>query len=228
MSATNRWAMFDLALGFGQGAGRIATRWGGLIDVTLDPGADLDTVCAWVIDADSVRVSVAATGYDQTITLTGDAAEIKWQLDGVARLRPVTFEDVVCSAGDQIRVRIIKTGGIAVCAELLMGLAIDAGPTLAPATVGIKDYSRIETDDFGTFSIVKRAWHRRGSFQVKFADEADVDPCMDLLTKYRGQPMLFIGAAAYRSSVVFGFVRSFDEVISFPGAHVLQIDLESI
>jgi hypothetical protein len=43
---------------------------------------------------------------------------------------------------------------------------------------------------------------------------------MDLLTKYRGQPMLFIGAAAYRSSVVFGFVRSFDEVISFPGAHV--------
>jgi len=227
MQATNRWAMFDGGLGFGSGNARIATRWGNLIDVVLEPDADVDTVCAWVIDADSVRVSVAATGYDETITLGGTAAEIKWQLDGVARLRPVTFEDVECSAGDQIRIRIIKTGGVAVCAEVNLGLAIEAGATLAPANVGIKDYSVIQTDDFGTFQINKRAWHRRGSFQVRVAED-EVDTCMDLLTQWRARPMLFIGASMYGASAVFGFFRSFDVVITFPGWTTLQIDLESI
>ena len=227
MQATNRWAMFDGGLGFGSGNARIATRWGNLIDVTLEPDQDVDTVCAWVIDADSVRVSVAATGYDETITLGGTAAEIKWQLDGVARLRPVTFEDVDCSAGDQIRIRIIKTGGVAVCAEVNLGLAIEAGATLAPANVGIKDYSVIQTDDFGTFQINKRAWHRRGSFQVRVAED-EVDVCMDLLTQWRARPMLFLGATMYGATAVFGFFRSFDVVITFPGWTTLQIDLESI
>jgi hypothetical protein len=227
MSATNRWAMFDQGLGFGSGNARIATRWGNLIDVTLEPDADVDTVCAWVIDADSVRVSVAATGYDETITLGGTAAEIKWQLDGVARLRPVTFEDVDCSAGDQIRIRIIKTGGVAVCAELNLGLGIEAGATLAPANVGMKDYSVIQTDGFGAFQVNKRAWHRRGSFQVRVASD-EVDVCMDLLTQWRARPMLFLGASMYGATAVFGFFRSFDVVITFPGWTTLQIDLESI
>lgn len=230
-SATNRWAMFDQALGFGKGNVRIATRWGGLIDVTLAPTAALDTVCAWVIDADSVQVTVTDSGasviYDQTITLTGDSGQIKWQLDGVAHLRPVTFEGVIFTAGSHVRVQIVKSGGVAVCAELLLGLAIDAGATLAPANVGIQDYSVIQTDEFGTFSVNKRAWHRRGSFNIKVA-ETDIDPCIDLLTQWRGNPLLFIGASMYRATTIFGFFRSFEETISFPGATILQIDLESI
>jgi hypothetical protein len=40
--------------------------------------------------------------------------------------------------------------------------------------------------------------------------------------------MLFLGASMYRSTAVFGFFRSFDVVITFPGWTTLQIDLESI
>lgn len=235
MGATNRWAMFDLALGFStinSTLTRIATRWGEKIDVTLEPAALMDTVVAWVIDADSVQVTVTDAGsvviYDETITLTGDAALEKWQLDGVPYLRPVSFEGVTFTAGSQVRVQIFKPGGVAICAELILGMAIDAGPTLAPATVGIQDYSVIQADEFGTFSVTPRAWHRKGSFTVLLAED-DVDPCMEMLTRFRGRPLQFIAVSQYRRAVViFGFLRSFEQTLTFPDATALTIDLESI
>jgi hypothetical protein len=176
MSATNRWAMFDGArLRIRQR--RIATRWGNLIDVTLEPDADVDTVCAWVIDADSVRVSVAATGYDETITLTGDGGRdqmaTRWggpPAAGHVRGRRVLGRRSDPDPDHQDRRR--------------RGVRRTAEPWprhrrrrhARAGHVGIKDYSVIQTDDFGTFQINKRAWHRRGSFQVRVADEAESIP----------------------------------------------------
>ena len=227
MSPTNRWAMHDLALGFGTGNVRVATRWGGLIDYTYEIDEALDTVCAFVLQGASVRVSVAATAYDETITVEGDAGRVKWQIDDAPHMHKVLFEGVSFNPGDQIRVRITNTGGVAACAELVFGLAIDAGGTRWGNRPGVQDYSIIAPDDFGTFQVTKRPWHQRWSGEV-LVDTADLDPMMELLTLKRGSPLLFVGDPDYRSTIVFGIVKSFEPTITWPDKTVFTLDLESV
>lgn len=227
MSPTNRWAMHDLALGFGTGNTRVATRWGELIDYTYEIDEALDTVCAFVLQGASVRVSVAATAYDRTITVEGDAGRVKWQIDDAPHMHKVLFDDVDFNSGDQIRVRISNPGGIAACAELVFGLAIDAGGTRWGSRPGVQDYSIIAPDDFGTFQVTKRPWHQRWSGEV-LVDTADLDPMMELLTLKRGSPLLFVGHPDYRSTIVFGIVKSFEPTIPWPDMTVFALDLESV
>jgi hypothetical protein len=227
MQPTNRWVMFDLALGFGTGNVRMATRWGEIIDVTLAPDAELDTVVAFVLLGGSVRVSVADTGYDRTITLTGEAGRVKWQIDTAPHMHKVIFDDVDFTAGSEIRIRIENPGGIAACAELVLGLAIEAGGTIAGSRVGIQDYSRIAPDEFGTFQVTRRPWHQRGSFEVMVENE-DVDPFLELLTLKRGAPVLFVGDPDRRSTIIFGIVRNFETVLAYPNQSLMSLDLESV
>jgi hypothetical protein len=227
MSPTNRWALHDLALGFGTGNVRVATRWGELIDNTYEIDEPIDTVCAFVLQGATVRVSVAATSYDETITIEGDAGRVKWQIDDAPHMHKVLFDDVDFNPGDQIRVRISNPGGIVACAELVFGLAIDAGGTRWGSRPGVQDYSIIAADDFGTFQVTKRAWHQRWSGEV-LVDTADLDPMMELLTLKRGSPLLFVGDPDYRSTIVFGIVKSFEPTITWPDMTVFALDLESV
>jgi hypothetical protein len=230
-SPTNRWAMFDRALGFSTATLRVATRWPELIDVTLAPTGPLDTVVAFVSWADTIQVTVtdalSVVIYDETLDLTGDPGQAKWQLDGVPHVRPFVFEDVVFTEGSEVRVQISKPGAFATCPELILGQSIDAGGTRWGSRVGIQDYSVVQANDFGVFEVTLRPWHRRASFDVLVA-AADVDPLIEFLTLHRGSPLLFIGDATYRSTVVFGFFRAFEETIPWPDLTVLTIDLESI
>lgn len=226
-SATNAWAMHDLALGFGTGNVRVATRWGELIDRTYEIPFALDTVCAFVLQGASVQVTVAARSYDETITIEGDAGRVKWQIDDVPHMHKVLFENVDFEPGDQIRVRIANPGGVAVCAELVFGLAIDAGGTRWGGRVGIQDYSIIAPDDFGIFQVTKRPWHQRFSGELLVAAD-DLDPMVELLTLKRGSPLLFIGDDDYRSTIILGIVRSFEDTITWPDLTVMSLDLESV
>jgi len=227
MSPTNRWAMHDRMLGFGVNNTRIATRWGELIDNTYEIDEPLDTVCAFVLQGASVQVTVAARSYDETITIEGDPGRVKWQIDDAPHMHKVLFEDVDFEPGDQIRVRISNPGGVAACAELVFGLAIDAGGTRWGGRPNIKDYSVIEPDDFGTFKVVKRPWHQTFAGEV-LVDTADLDPMVELLTLKRGSPLLFIGDPDYRSTIVFGIVKSFEPTIAYPDMTPFQLDLESV
>jgi hypothetical protein len=228
-SATNYWAMHDLALGFSIGNTRIATRWPEVIDNVYAPTTDVDTVVVWVVDAATVRVSVADTGYDETVTLTGDANETKWQLNGVARLRAIAFEDVNHAGGSEIRVEINNPGGIAVCAELIMGKAIEVADNGAEwgAQIGIQDYSNIQANDFGVLVVSKRPWHRTASYQIWVA-RADADYFAEFMTLYRGTALQFIGQPNYRLACVFGLARSFKGQMTLPDWVVYSLDLESV
>jgi hypothetical protein len=229
-SATNRWAMFDQALGFGVGNVRIATRWPELIDVTFAPDEPLDTIVAFVLQAQSVKVTITDPDdvvlEDREIILAGDPARVKWQLDGVPHFREVPFEDLAFTEGSTVRVQIANPGGIAVCAELVPAKLIDAGRTQWGAKVGYVDYSDIKPDEFGVFDITKRAWHSTYNALVH-VDPADVDPFKAFVLQHRGTPLLFIGQPDYGSAIVFGLCLSFEQVISWPGLTVATLGLES-
>jgi hypothetical protein len=70
-------------------------------------------------------------------------------------------------------VRVVLTGtGTATmeCGNLVAGQQKDLGRTLHDgAQVGIIDYSRKEADAFGNYTIVERAFSKRGSFKMRIA-----------------------------------------------------------
>ncbi|OWK32301.1 hypothetical protein [Sphingomonas mucosissima] len=128
---TNRWAMFDQALG-------TATTSAGAIEVVINTGT---ANAIALLDLTGSTVRVVAAGYDRTVPI-GAGAVTFFDLPGGA----VT----VTIAGDQVA-----------CGTLLVGQLMALGITEAGAGAGITDFSRKVVDDFGEVTLVERAYAKR-------------------------------------------------------------------
>jgi len=76
-------------------------------------------------------------------------------------------------------------------------------------------YSRKDTDDFGNFFIVERAYSKRAEFDLRL-DTARVATVQRLLASLRTRPVVWIGEASYEATLVFGFFKDFSISISGP------------
>jgi hypothetical protein len=178
---TDRWAMFDQALG-------TATTWNGSIVVTLLPGA-VNAVA--LLDVVAATVRVQAAGYERTVAAGAGAIPF---LDLPETSGPVT----VTIAGD---------GQVSV-GTLLIGRRVALGITEASPTAGITDFSRKEVDDFGEVTVVQRAWSKRMEAKALIRTDA-VDLVANRIAAVRARPSLWIGQAGVDSLTVYGFFKDF-------------------
>lgn len=178
---TNRWAMFDEALG------TVTTRNDGMA-VTIAPGA-VDAVALLDVVGDTVRVQKGA--YDETKPVTGGA---------------VTFLDLP-GASANIIVTVAGTGAVSV-GTLLVGKLVTLGITEDRPSAGITDYSRKEVDDFGDATIVERAWAKRFSANALITT-GTVDIVANRIAAVRSRPSLWIGADGTDALTVYGFFKDF-------------------
>ena len=179
---TNRWAMFDQALG------TATTRADG-ISITLAPGA-IDALALLDVVGTSVRVQ-APGGYDQTIPV--DA-------------KSTTFLDLPGVVGNVI-VTVSGAGDVAV-GTLLVGKVAELGITEESPTAGITDFSRKEVDDFGEATVVQRAWAKRMSTRALIRTDA-IDLVADRIAAVRARPVLWIGDSGKDSLTIYGFFKDF-------------------
>jgi hypothetical protein len=178
---TNRWAMFDQALGS-------ATTSAIGLDVTLNAGAAtalalLDVVGAWV--------RVRTGSYDRTIAV-GQGA--------------VTFLDLP-GGGAPIRVTVDGNGSVSV-GTLLVGRLVSLGVTEAGPTASITDYSRKEVDDFGEVTVVQRAWSKKMAAKA-LIDTAALDVVSNRIAAVRARPSLWIGQSGIDCLTIYGFFKDF-------------------
>ncbi len=178
---TNRWAMFDEALG-------TSTASVNSIQVVL--GADAANAVA-LLDVVASTVRVRATDYDRT-TAAGAGA--------------ITFLGLPASAGT-VTVTIAGTGPVSV-GTLLIGRVTTLGLTEASPTAGITDFSRKDVDQFGEVTIVERAWAKRMTARALIRTDA-VDMVANRITAVRAQPSLWIGQTGLDSLTVYGFFKDF-------------------
>jgi hypothetical protein len=178
---TNRWAMFDRALGS-------VTSAAGAIVVTLAASA-VDAVA--VLDVKAATVRVQAGAFDRTESATTGA---------------VTIADIPSTSGP-VTVTIAGPGQVEV-GTLLIGRLLGLGITEANAGAGITDYSRKEVDEFGEVTIVERAWAKRMTANGLVATEA-VDLVFDRIAAVRALPCLWIGQDGLQSLSVYGFFKEF-------------------
>lgn len=178
---TNRWAMFDRALG-------TSTSAAGVITVTFNATA-INAVA--LLDVTAATVRVIAPGYDTTLPAGAGA---------------VTFLDLPETTGE-VTVTVTGPGQVSVGTLLLGGLAA-LGITEASPTSGINDFSRKDVDEFGEATIVQRAWAKRMSARALIRTDA-VDIVANRIAAVRARPSLWIGDEGADSLTVYGFFKDF-------------------
>ncbi|MGH6746597.1 carbohydrate-binding protein [Novosphingobium sp.] len=179
---TNRWAMFDQALGS-------TTAAAGAITVTLAAGT-IDAVA--LLDVKGAAVRVQAAGYDRTAAPNASGT--------------ITFLDMPETAG-QVIVTVTGAGTVEV-GTLLVGQLVGLGSTTDSPKAGITDFSRKEADEFGDVQVVERAWAKRMTLQAKLRRDA-IDLVAGRIAAVRAKPSLWIGKEGMETLTAYGFFKDF-------------------
>lgn len=197
LGPTNRWAMFDQALG-------TSTARAGNVTLTLSPGA---VTALALLDVIAATVRVQCTGYDRTINASSGATN---------------FLDLPGTGGN-VTVTITGAGTVSV-GTLLVGKLAKLGVTGDSPSAGITDFSRKNTDAFGAVTIVERAWSKKMTAKA-LIKTSEIDRVANRIAGLRAQPVLWIGNDGSKSLSIYGFFKDFSiEVGETVSALALSIE----
>jgi hypothetical protein len=104
-------------------------------------------------------------------------------------------------------------------------ITFDIGGT--SADIGIIDYSRKETDQFGVTSVVERAWAKRMTARVVM-DTEQIDDIYRTLAQLRATPVLWIGSEGFESLSVYGFYKEFSIDLAYPTVSYCSLTIEGL
>lgn len=220
LGPTNRYRMFD-------DSPSTTTQRAGTIQMTIDPGKVVDSVGLINVSAIDVTVERLSLGGDTVWSETRSLADVDELGDGDSNyLTDVAILDIPPSSLP-VRVTINASGGTAICGCMVIGRAATIGDTEFGTTLGIRDYSKKDTDDFGNSIIVKRAYSNTADFAVVL-DTSRLGAVRRMLTKLRAAPALYVGTTTAAETILYGFYKSFTLVRSNPIRSTGSIEIESL
>jgi hypothetical protein len=206
------------------------------IAVTLTPGVPVTGIALFNVIGASVQVigntPSAGNFYDQTIELQNyDNIQNPFDYffaDVSERLKSeIVFTDIPAFGGATYRIIIDNGAATAHCGELVFGRKYELGATLENAEVSIRDFSKKETDDFGDFIIVERAYRKEGSFDVMI-DASRSGYVRRFFEERRAIPLVFIGSELSDDTVFYGFYQNFRSIIGNPEKARYSIMVEGL
>lgn len=234
ISPTNKWAMFDGLVG-------TATTQATSMTYILAPGR-CNSVALLEVDATLVELSLNVSGetvYSASMDLAGGNLVGDWyqyfyepvyQQDAVVvtDLVDATLLDLPAYSEGILTVRISKTSGDVSCGALVVGLYANLGLTQYNPKIGIRDYSRKTTDEFGRTTVVQRGYSKTMGVDVD-VDSADVDYVTRVLAQYRSTPLVWVGAGSlYTSMIIYGFYVDWSVDIANVSRSKLSLTVEGL
>lgn len=111
--------------------------------------------------------------------------------------------------------------------EIVVGRVSTLGITQFGTSVGILDFSKKEQDQFGNFNIIKRKFSKRADYDVKMSTN-NVSGSQRFLSSNRSTPMVWIGDVNREETIIYGYYKSFDIVLSNPALSDTAITVEGL
>jgi hypothetical protein len=228
LGAANRWKMFD-------GIISNQTEQLGIISVSIRPGTPVNALALFGVNGSelSVRVTdpVAGIVYDETRPLQDNSAITNlyaYFFEDIVPIRDVVVLDLPSYRNATIDITIVAGADVARCGELVLGRQREIGRAAFGLSHGIDSYSKVQrNEDFGDITIVKRAYSKRCDYDVILQTNR-VDAVQDLLASIRDTPIVYIGDRNRRSTIVYGFFRTFTIVLSNPATSTCSIEVEGL
>lgn len=226
VSATNRWKMFD------QGVGS-QTENASSIEVTLAPGL-INSIALLDIVASSVQVVVVADGstlYDETFTLGDGAVLADWFEYFFADIDTVTNFTVVglpVFSGGELTVT-VNAPVTAKVGTLAVGRMVEIGRTRSAPRVGIVDYSRKQTDEWGKTTVAERSFARRVEAEALILNSR-LDYIANQLAAVRAKPCVWIAddSGRFEAMTIYGFYKDWGINISYQDHSDTTISIEGL
>lgn len=226
-SATNKWAMFSDQISD-------QTELSNEIIIVLTPSALINGLSFFNIDAQEITIVMDDPGdgevYNETFTMI-DAAGINnwwsWYFEPITRQSTLAVLDLPPFANATITVTITNTGGVAKCGLLSIGSQQMLGDALHGTGIGIIDYSRKERDTFGNPVVVERNFSKRTSYIVR-VDTSYASAVQNILANFRTTPLTYIGDVNIPGTIVYGFYKDFNTILSNPSTSLLSLNVEGL
>ncbi len=221
---TNRWAMFDRA------TGSVSTS-SSTIAVTLAPGL-VRGLALLDVDGNTARVEVkdgATTVYDRTIDLNAGDGVVSWDsyfFGDIVLRRVVVLTDIPPYSTEQITVTVTGSAPVNV-GTLVVGSVFDVGGTKPGVSMGIIDYSKKSTDDFGVTTVVQRAFAKKMTVPIVIRS-TNVDEAARRLSSIRATPVVWIGTETYGQSVIYGFYRDWSIELAYSQISHATLTIEGL
>lgn len=111
---------------------------------------------------------------------------------------------------------------------LLMGTVSSWGKGVQSGmSLGIRDYSKKETNDFGDIVLTQRAYASKQQLSLVL-DAAEVDSFSALLKSLRATPCLWICSGRYGAATLYGYYQDFEILIAYFATSECSLTLESL
>lgn len=232
LGPTNPWAMFDQTTG-------TQTTDDDEIVVALAPGRRTNSVALLNVTGESVRVQVEteASGsiYDESYSLrdaTGINSWFAYMFNAIVQDSNLIVTDLPIDYEPTITVTLDNSGGTAAIGSLIVGYVNSIGASLYSPSIGIVDYSRKTTDDYGNYTLVRRAFSQTGNFKIR-CDNANLDAVVTLLNDLRSTPCVWImddetGQAFANATTIFGFYKDWSIDIPYLNYSLCNLQIEGL
>lgn len=208
---TNRWAMFDQATG-------TASTAASTINFKIKPGM-VRALALLDLNANSVTVTMrngATVVYTKTVSLNTGYGVYDWFtyfFSPIVLKRTLVIEDLPPYSDGEIEVTVNGDSSTQLGTVVVGGL-FEIGQTEYGMQLGMLDYSKKNTDDFGATTVVERAYAKQMTVPV-VVSIGDVDEVARQLQLIRAKPVVWIGSAKFDQSVIYGFFKTWSVDIAY-------------
>jgi len=227
LGAINRWKMFD-------GGTFTQTSNADSIEVSLEPGAIVNSFSLFNIEASEAQVVVTdpleGEVFNKTYSLVDKTNIVSWYayfFEPILLSETLTDLSLPSYGNATIDITLTNTGNIARCGLAVLGQEADLGTTIFGTSVGIRDFSRKEADQFGNFTVVERRFFRLVDYDAR-VETAKVQFVQSTLNSRRALPTVYIGNVDNPETIVYGYYRDFDIVLSNPAFSNATIEVEGL
>ena len=227
IGAINRFKMFDQVV-------NTQTTRTGLIDVSILPGTIINALA--MFDLNGVTTTITMTDpvegvvFTETKSLQDNTIIIDWYsyfFESITTVSDVVFLGLPAYGGATIRIQVNAGAATAAIGEVVIGRQRNLGVTNFGTSVSILDYSRKETDAFGNTIVETRPFSKRADFDVT-VETGSVAAVQKALASIRTTPTVFIGDEDRAETIVYGFYRGFNIIISTPSISDCSIEVEGL
>lgn len=204
------------------------------LTVVLTPGA-VNAIALLGLVGEQVVVTVTdGSGgpvvYTRTVSLDGTLIADWYQYfyEPYVQIAEVVLTDLVPLSTAELTVSLTGTGTIEI-GNLSFGTQYQIGDAEYGAGLGIIDYSKKETDEFGVTTFVRRDFSKRLSARLML-DNGQINRISRLLSDLRATPAVWILAddSQYQAGTVYGFFRDFNVEIAYPVQSFVSLEIEGL
>lgn len=226
VSSTNRWKLFN-------GIVQEQTEQAGGMEYVLQSPTVVNSLALINVDCAAVTVTVddATEGqvYNQTFSLISDSGIQDWYayfFEPIVRDDRLAILDLPPYANADITVTFTDTG-TAKCGALIIGQFADLGFSQHGASYSIIDYSTKTTDSQGRVTITDGPYANKLDVDV-ILDTAVFGTVRNTLADLRTTPCAWIAEENNRNSIIYGYYREFDIILSNPTTSRCSLEIEGL